>query len=47
MAGEVDPLIVAITRLGFTELEAASYHALLRAPASTGYRIAKTLGNPT
>src|SRR5688572_5058165 len=45
-SGEVDPLIAAIARLGFTELEAATYHALLGAPASAGYRLAKILSKP-
>lgn len=42
----VETLVSAIARLGFSELEAATYHALLRAPASTGYRIAKLLCKP-
>jgi sugar-specific transcriptional regulator TrmB len=38
--------IHALSELGFTNLEAEVYAALLRESTSTGYRIARTLGKP-
>src|SRR5262249_37024015 len=38
--------IPSLTGLGFTELEAEVYIALLRASPATGYRVAQSIGRP-
>ena len=43
---DADPLIAAICRLGFNELEAQTYTQLLRQPESTGYAVAKAIRRP-
>lgn len=45
-SAEADPLIAAICRLGFNELEAQTYTQLLRQPESTGYAVAKAIRRP-
>jgi sugar-specific transcriptional regulator TrmB len=41
------PPEAALAALGFTDTEAAAYCALLRGGASTGYRLAQTIGKAT